>query len=225
MYVLRHGEVAYFADPSNPVAPEEVVLTAAGQEQARATGRALSKVRFDRVITSGLERTRQTAGLVMEQLDTAPAVPEFEAWTDLQEFRPGEPGDFADEELEEHFLQAFRPQPGPDAAFLGGETVGSLVERVGAAMDRLHADPNWHTILMVLHGGVNRALVSWALAGPGAYFGHIEQAPCCINIIDGGPEFILRGVNITPYDPAHLGPRISTLEDMLAQYRDYRIRS
>ena len=225
MYLLRHGEVAYFADPAAPVAAEEVVLTDAGHEQARAAGRALAKVRFDRVITSGLERTRQTARLVVEQLEQPPAQSELDSWPDLQEFRPGEPSEIADEQLEEHFLQAFRAQPAPDAAFLRGETVASLVERVGAAMDRLFADPDWNTILVVLHGGVNRAVLSWALAGPGAYFGHIEQAPACINIVDGGPEFIVRGVNITPYDPAHLGPRVSTLEEMLAQYRDYRARS
>jgi hypothetical protein len=33
---------------------------------------------------------------------------------------------------------------------------------------------------------------------------------------------MVRAVNVTAYDPAQLGPRITTLEDMLAQYRDYR---
>jgi hypothetical protein len=51
----------------------------------------------------------------------------------------------------------------------------------------------------------------------------LEQSPACINIIDGDPErFIVRTVNFTAYDPVHLGPRHSTLEETLAQYRAYR---
>jgi broad specificity phosphatase PhoE len=224
IYLMRHAEVAYFADPERPVAPEKVRLTESGLEQARAAGRALAEVRLDRVITSGLERTVQTARLVVEQLAHPPAEPELEAWPDLEEMRGGEVGKIPDEELEAAFLTAFRRTPPPDTAFLGGETVGSLVERVGAAMERLHADQSWHTILLVLHGGVNRAVISWTLAGRGAFLGHLEQSPACINIIDGGPEFVVRAVNITPYDPVHLGPRSTTVEQMLDQYRDYRAR-
>jgi len=225
MYLLRHGEVLYFADPDAPVAPEEVILTERGTEQARASGRALAEVRFDRVVCSGLARTRRTAELVVEQLHEPPPCA-IEDWPELEEFRPGAPDAIADEELEEHFLQAFRQQSTAEHAFLRGETVASLLERVGVAMERFYDDRAWSTALVVLHGGINRAILSWALAGPGAYFGHIEQAPACINILDGGPDFIVRGINIAPYDPVHhLGPRISTLEDMLTQYRDYRARS
>ena len=42
-------------------------------------------------------------------------------------------------------------------------------------------------------------------------------------IIDGDPQrFIVRTVNFTAYDPAHVGPRQSTLEETLARYRAYR---
>jgi hypothetical protein len=44
IYLLRHGEVAYYADPAQPVVPEEAVLTNAGLDQARAAGRALANV-------------------------------------------------------------------------------------------------------------------------------------------------------------------------------------
>jgi broad specificity phosphatase PhoE len=97
-----------------------------------------------------------------------------------------------------------------------------VVDRVGRAIERIYADDGWRTLLIIAHGGTNRAILSALLAAPGAYFGHLEQSSACINIIDGGPEFIVRAVNVTAYDPAQLGPRITTLEDMLAQYRDYR---
>jgi probable phosphoglycerate mutase len=221
IYLMRHGEVAYF-DPARPVAYEEVVLTDAGAEQARAAGRALSDVQFDRVVTTGLRRTIQTAQIVVEQLVAPPAESTFESVPELEELRGGDVSVIPDQELEESFLMAFRGSAPRHASFLGGETVGSLVDRVGAAMERLHDDDSWHTLLVVAHGGVNRAILSGILAGPGTFLGHLEQSPGCINIIDGGPEFVVRAVNVTPYDPVHLGPRITTLEDMLEQYRDYR---
>ena len=127
-----------------------------------------------------------------------------------------------DEELEESFLATWRAMPPPDAAFLGGETVGSLVERVGRAMERIQADDGWDTLLLVAHGGTNRAILSAALAGEGAFFGQLEQSAACINILDVGADFVVRAVNLTPYDLVHEGPRTTTLERMVDQYRDYR---
>jgi broad specificity phosphatase PhoE len=223
MYLMRHGEVSYFADPATPVAPEQVAITERGVEQARSAGRALAEVRFDRVITSGLPRTMETARLVVEQLAQAPAQPEFEHWDDLQEFKAGSPDEIPDNDLEDAFLTVFRGTPAADASYVGGETVGSVTVRVAAAMERLYADPSWHTILLVLHGGINRAILSWALAGPGAFFAQFEQSFCCVNIIDGEPErFIIRTANLAAYDPAHLSSRLSTVELILEQYKGYR---
>ena len=153
MYLMRHAQVAYLADPGTRVAFTEVELTPQGVEQARAAGCALRDVSFDRVITSGLERTVRTARLAIEGRDHDL---ELEAWPELEELRGGSPSEIPDEDLEEAFLGAFRGTPPSDATFLGGETIGSLAERVGAALDRLYAD-DWNTILVVLHGGVNRA--------------------------------------------------------------------
>ncbi len=195
---MRHGDVAYFADSARRLAPEEVVLTPAGLHQAREAGRALAQVRFDRVITSGLPRTLQTARLVVEHNDQ-PEGSVAETWPELQELRPGEVSEIPDGELEDSFLGAFRGTPAPTTTYLRGETVGSLMARVAAAMERLFADRSWNTILLVLHGGVNRAILSWALAGTGQLFAQFEQSPGAINIIDGEPGlFVLRAVNITP---------------------------
>lgn len=127
-----------------------------------------------------------------------------------------------DEDVEESFLSAWRGMPPREARFLGGETIGSLVDRVGAAMERVFADRDWGTMLLVAHGGTNRAILSAALASPGSFFAHLEQSPACINILDAEPGFVVRAVNYTPYDAVHAGPRTTTLEEMLAQYRVYR---
>ena len=73
---MRHAAVAYFVD-GRPVRPESVSLTAWGLEQARAAASALSGVQLDRVLTSGLPRTLETAAIVAPEL-------ELESWPDLR---------------------------------------------------------------------------------------------------------------------------------------------
>jgi probable phosphoglycerate mutase len=219
IYLMRHAEAAYFSSTGDPAA---VALTELGLEQARAAGRALRTVRFDRIVTSGLPRTIRTAELVAEQLARPPADAVLHHDADLQELRPGDLDGVSDEDLEDSFMATWRALPPPDAAFLGGETVGSLVERVGHAMGRIQADDGWDTLLIVAHGGTNRAILSAALAGPGAFFGQLEQSAACLNILDAGADFVVRAVNVVAYDLVHDGPRTTTLERLLEQYRDYR---
>ena len=103
--------------------------------------------------------------------------------------------------------------------FLGGETIGSLLDRVLPAVDRLIADPDWDVLLAVLHGGVNRAIISHALTGGRALLGNLEQSPACINVLDVGDDWVVRAVNHTPYDPAHVRNRLRTMEELWEEFR------
>jgi broad specificity phosphatase PhoE len=222
LYLMRHAEVVYFEPDGTPIRQSTVPLTGRGREQARAAGRALKSVRFDRVVTSGLPRTKETAELVLAELDHPPDTP-VDA-SALVEPRGGDIAAIPDEELEEAFLNAFRGSSPREAKVLAGETIGSLLDRILPAFEEIFdADGEWDTMLAVLHAGVNRAIVSTALAGEPAFFGHMEQAPACINILDHGPDWIVRAVNVTPYDPAHLGPRTTTMEELLAAYMPARL--
>jgi broad specificity phosphatase PhoE len=209
---MRHAAVAYF-DDGQPLRPEDVPLTQEGIEQARAAGEALASVRFDRVLTSGLPRTIETARIV------APGV-EPESWADLRELEGARLGDIPEDELERAFVHAFHGVLSEDVRFLGGETIGSLFDRVLPAVDRLLADPQWDVVLAVLHGGVNRAILSYALTGERSFLGGFEQAPACINVLDVGETgWIVRAVNVAPYDPVHLRGRLTTMEELWAQFR------
>jgi probable phosphoglycerate mutase len=87
------------------------------------------------------------------------------------------------------------------------------------AFDALLADPSWQQLLLVLHGGVNRALLSYALTGRRSFLGRMEQAPACINLIDVGPaDMVLRAVNLAPTAWLHAHDRATTMERLLAQY-------
>jgi broad specificity phosphatase PhoE len=215
LYLMRHAEVAYFDAQGRPVPVEDVPLTPEGEEQARAAAAALGHVRFDRVVTSGLRRTLETARIV------APYA-EPEVWPDLRELQGGRLREIPEEELEAAFTSAFRGVVPLDTRFLGGETVGELLDRVVPALERLIDDAAWDTALAVLHGGVNRAILSHAVAGPGHYLGGFEQAPACVNILDVGEDWVVRAVNHTPYDPLHDRGRGTTMEALYDQYLPYR---
>jgi probable phosphoglycerate mutase len=66
---------------------------------------------------------------------------------------------------------------------------------------------------------VNRALLSRVLAGERAFFGRLEQAPACINVIDvGANDQIVRAVNLAPTQWLHERETMTTMEKLLAQF-------
>jgi broad specificity phosphatase PhoE len=210
IYLMRHAAVAYFQD-GRPVDPHEVSLTEIGREQAEAAAAVLGDVHFDRVVTSGLRRTLETAAIVAPGLD-------LESWPDLRELEP-KLLDVPVAELEQAFVGAFRGVLPEEARFLGGETIGSLFDRVLPAIDRLLDDPGWDVVVAVLHGGVNRAILSYALTGDRTFLGNFEQAPACINVLDVGDDWIVRAVNLTPYDQVHLRGRATTMEELWTEFK------
>lgn len=214
LYLMRHAEVSYFSNDGTPVNPAEVPLNEDGRAQARTAAAALDGVELDRVICSGLPRTLETASIV------APGV-EAESWPELRELQGGRLSEIPPDALEREFVQAFRGVIPNDARFLRGESIGELFDRVLPALERL-IDTEWHTALAVLHGGVNRALLSYALTRERMFLGHFEQAPACVNVLDlgDGGEWIVRAVNVAPYDLLHLAHRSTTMERYWAEYQD-----
>jgi broad specificity phosphatase PhoE len=211
IYLMRHGQVAYFED-GRPLRQDLVPLTPEGREQAAAAARLLEGIAFDRVVTSGLPRTVETARIV------APSV-EPESWPELREIEAGRLDEIPEDALEAAFVGAWRDVVPEDAKFLGGETIGSLLDRVLPAVDRLRGDPEWDVLLAVLHAGVNRAILSYALTGSRVLFGNFEQSPACINVLDVGDDWVVRAVNQAPTDPAHLRNRLRTMEELWKEFR------
>jgi broad specificity phosphatase PhoE len=211
IYLMRHAEVAYFED-GEPLRPDLVPLTAEGRRQAEAAASFLEGIDFDRVVTSGLPRTLETARIVARTAT-------LESWPELREIEAGRLTDIPEDELESAFISTWRDVVPEQARFLGGETIGSLLDRVLAGLERLLDDDEWDVVLAVLHGGVNRAILSYALTGQRALLGNLEQSPGCINVLDVGDDWVVRAVNVSPTDPTHLGGRLRTMEELWAEFR------
>jgi broad specificity phosphatase PhoE len=230
VYLMRHGSVDYFQPDGKPVPPDTVPLNAQGVVQARAAGElfAQSGVSFDRVVTSGLTRTVQTAEQVLAMNKQSLAI---ECISALEEIKPGHLPSFLAKAPHERSAEAFTrafAHGELDQPFLGGETVRSLLARVLPAFDAVCADNSWRTLLLVLHGGVNRAILGTALQGSTGFAGGLEQNPACINIMDllsytpnsnsVFAEVSIRGMNINPAEYLHHSEQRTTMERLWMEF-------
>ena len=225
IYLLRHGHVRY-ADPSGALVadPDAVPLSEKGRDQADAAGRYLKSIgvtRFDKVVSSNLPRTVETARRALAAHGQAG---EPEPWPELREIKGGHAQNGARWSSPEQIpgiLSAFAQANVPlDTQWMGGETAGDTCARVIPAIERLRADDSWQTALLALHNMVNVVILSHVLTGGRAYLGTLEQNFGCVNVLDVGPsghDWIVRGLNICP-EPAHYErTRSHSLEIMAEQ--------
>jgi probable phosphoglycerate mutase len=224
IFLMRHGSVTYFDAAGKPVLPETVPLNEQGRMQTTAAGRVFADagIRFDRVIISGLPRTVETAARVLAETgqDITP-----EHWPELVEIKGGKLADIPQAELREAFIGAFEGVAPEHKRFLGGESIGELMDRIHPAIDRLRADPDWDTVLLVLHGGVNRAILSYALTGQRLFLGNLAQTAGCINALDVGSDphdWVARIINYSPPSVLQAESRSTTMEALFHQYQQGR---
>lgn len=204
LYLFRHGAVDYVDANGNWVAdPNLVDLNEHGRAQAAAMSRLFADVPVDKAVCSGFPRTVQTGEAVLGDRDIR-----LEVITELQEIRHGS-GE-APDGYDIYADVAFSHWRAPDqsATFLGGERYHDFYERIGSAMEALLADDSWHNLAVFAHGGTNAAVLGWA-TGVGLHaFGLLDQATCCLNILDFDFDDYgvlvrktVRGMNITADDP------------------------
>jgi probable phosphoglycerate mutase len=220
IFLMRHAQAEYMR-PDGTRAPDSrlVPLTAQGREEAVRMSRLLADAKFDRAICSGLPRTRETATIILGERNLP-----LEIVGDLAEIRGGDAVARASLSPVDYAYAMFRAAE-PDACFANGEKFSAFANRVLPAFQSIVDDPNWSSLLLVAHGGVNRAILSHILGGGLASFGTLEQDSCCLNIIDfdvtpiAGSVLrrIIRGLNLTADDPVKLSHPLTTLETMVRQ--------
>lgn len=216
IFLLRHGEVTYFDPSGRPFRPDTVPLNEEGRGQARAAARVLEDVPIDRVVSSDLRRCIETAGELIEGRGlTLEISPEF------REIQPGRLSDLPVDKIAEIFTGAFGAGVRRESQFLGGETFGSLLDRVLPRFDRLLEEPGWKNLVLVAHGAVNRAILTRALGSGLSGFGAIEQDAACLNIldVDESGRSLVRLVNFTPYNLAKTGLELTTMERLFLAYQ------
>ena len=149
MVLIRHGESEGNRERRFTRTPE-VPLTPEGVEQARVAGRWIAS-RFApvRIVSSPFRRALQTGAALAESL-SLPVDVEY----DLREMCYG---DLAGQPYE--MGRGIRgAQPYWDWRPPNGETLGEVLARAGAALDRVAETAPEHDVVVVSHGGVMRAL-------------------------------------------------------------------
>ena len=160
VFLLRHGQTDWNAEPARCQGWRDVRLNDTGREQARSRGRALRGRGVELIVTSHLRRARETAELVREELlggagglqDPLPVVVdprlaetyrgrwEGRRWAEIVR---GEPA--AGRAYREH-PETFR--------FPCGESIAEQERRVLAALRDAALDGR--VVLAVTHGGAIR---------------------------------------------------------------------
>lgn len=217
IYLFRHGDVSYVDDQGNRVADNRVVpLTDWGREQASMTGKALAGIGFDRAVSSTLPRTGETAALILEGRGL-----EIEAIEAFVEFHADNAARAQITDLSE-IAYAFREADRKGGRYLGGDSFEEVNTRVITALEKLVAEPDWETLALVAHGGINRLILGWALGTGLSTFAAIDQNTCCFNIIDFDVEpetghiirKTVRAINTTVYDVVKGGDHLMSLEQV-----------
>jgi probable phosphoglycerate mutase len=214
IYLLRHGDVSYVTDVGERVPdPELVHLTDTGQAQAAAMGDLLRQVTFDRAVCSGLLRTKQTIAPIIEgrglSLEEVPGLKEIHSGGEYPEPR--------DDGLPDHVHILDRADD-PELRWAGGEVIGEFRDRIIDNLVPILEQPGWNSMVMVLHGMVNRAVLSWVTRGGVIGMAGFEQDTCCLNIIDVDvrdnkiQRRFVRQVNVLPDNITMQGRYQTTLE-------------
>ncbi len=210
VYLVRHGATDYGVGGREGAIPG-THLTATGQEQVRELARLLRGLEFDLVVSSPLGRARESAEILVEGRRR-----EIELVSSFQEIVPGDLGNMDLSQVFRAVSSFFTHRATTwDTPYLGGETYRQLRERVVGALEEIVAGRAWTRALIVAHGGVNNALLGWALGVAEPYLPAIEQDFACLNIVDfveGRP--VVRLVNFTAYDAVKAGLECSSLEVM-----------
>ncbi len=154
VYIIRHGETEYNA-ARKAQGWCDVKLTEKGREQAKALGEHIKDIKFDRIISSDLVRTKQTVRLVFGD----DAEIEFDAR--LREINNTVVSGRSVFELLETYGEKYEyARRNFDYTELGGESRESLIARTGDFLNYLKEDKKSEKIAVVTHGGTINAILS-----------------------------------------------------------------
>lgn len=221
IYLFRHGAVDYLDARGKVVdTPDDVSLNEKGQAQADAMQKLFAGVTVDRAVCSGLRRTRETATRVLD-----PRKLELEVHADLAEIRAARDGQGFDYDLIRDVAFSHFAAESPGSRFLGGELYADFYVRISGAMDLLTHNADWHNLAIFAHGGTNAAILGWVSGMRQSAFGVVDQATCCLNVIDldfdpGSQQILrktIRAMNVTADDPAKSGRHSSDMEYLARQ--------
>jgi broad specificity phosphatase PhoE len=182
---------------------DSVDLNDTGRAQATAMRDLFADVQVDKALCSGLQRTWQTGETVLGDRDIA-----LETDSGFAEIRQLDGEYTSDYDVVADIAFSHWRAPDEEARFLGGERYSDFYARIRSAIKRVLADSSWHSLAVFAHGGTNAAILGWVTGLELSAFGILDQATCCLNVIDFDMDEsgqilrkTVRAMNVTAYDP------------------------
>ena len=197
LVLLRHGESTFNAQGLYQGCNDEAVLTEKGRANTRATANLLADIQFDAVYVSPLRRARETAATLQECLPNLPVNKvrdelreiDLPMWEGLpfDEVRARFADDYSVWKLHPERLRMTRKTSDNSTATLTATNEFSPAQdihfRAKRFLDYVQSQHAGDRLLVVAHGGINRALISIALSLPISHLHAIAQSNCAVNML------------------------------------------
>ena len=183
--LVRHARTTYNGQGRYQGSSDESVLTAKGHQDAYATGLALKEYNFDAIYTSPLKRVRQTTQEILTALgkDNGPPV-----YSDrlLTEICMSHWQGLYYQEVKEKFAEDYNCWQNTPHLFSINNTypVLELFEKAKLFWQQVLIKHQRQTILIVAHGGTNRALISTAVGLKPESYHSLQQSNCGISCLE-----------------------------------------
>jgi probable phosphoglycerate mutase len=220
LYLLRHGEVAYFDAQGKPVDPWATKLTDAGCTMVDEVAATLNEANVDLIVASAVPRALESADIIARRTGITPQVD-----ADFNELAPGDLASVARLELEKTILHAYLDAPNDGARFFGGESFAAFATRVDRGLQRLLGEPGWTVGVVVTHDPVIRCIIANVLSLGLAGLRFFEHDPASVTVIDfiedpdGLMQPVIRLVNGGRGAVPVAGPQETALAQFYRRYR------
>ncbi|MFP6767241.1 MAG: histidine phosphatase family protein [Planctomycetaceae bacterium] len=184
MYLVRHG-----ATPANEQRPYvlqghgiDTALSETGKRQAEAVSGFLASRPLDIVLTSPMQRARETALAIARPHGLDIGVLETLTECDVGRWEGRDWGSIMQEDPEAY--ERFMDDPSVHG-YPEGETYGDVLQRVGKVLDKVLADHRGQAVVVVAHNIVNRVYVARLMGWSLSRAREIRQDNTGINVIRG----------------------------------------
>ncbi|MEM7592694.1 MAG: histidine phosphatase family protein [Cyanobacteria bacterium P01_A01_bin.83] len=184
--LVRHARTTYNEQGRYQGSSDESVLTPKGHQDAYTTGLALKEYNFDAIYTSPLKRVRQTTQEILTALKDRNNVPSVYSDRLLTEIFMSHWQGLYYQEVKEKFAEAYHCWQNTPHLFSINNTypVLELFEKAKLFWQQVLTKHQGQTILIVAHGGTNRALISTAVGLKPESYHNLQQSNCGISRLE-----------------------------------------
>ena len=206
--IIRHGQSTYNLQQMIQGRCDKSVLTEKGRTEAQNVGETLRQLDIATLYCSPLQRAKESAEIIQNCFQVSPSlqVSELLQEVDLPLWEEKKKDEIVSQFPEDY--DCWKNRPHEFYMEVNGEKhypVLSLYEQAQTFWKQIISQHDGETIAIVAHNGINRCLISSAIAIPPKLYHSIQQSNCCLNVLnfkgDWGEPVELESLNQT----AHLG--------------------